>query len=256
MTEPVTGRRGHRLRHQHHQAADRRRCRTVRGPRDRGWSGSARASTAPAARRRGAGAGVRRDRRVRRADRARTRVERIRFCATSATRDAAQRRRVRRRRPRAARRRARRCCPATRRPRCPSTAPSATCATAARDAGAGRRHRRRLDRADPRRAGAAARVAAAARWTSARCGCTSATSTPTRRRAAEVAAVRRRHRRPPRRLPGRPGAAPRPWSGSPARITTVAAGVLDLPAYDRGRDRPGGAAGRPTCTRTSTGCWR
>ena len=45
--------------------------------------------------------------------------------------------------------------------------------------GAGRRHRRRLDRAGPRRR--AGRSARRTRWTSARCGCTSATCAATRR---------------------------------------------------------------------------
>ena len=56
-----------------------------------------------------------------------------------------------------------------------------------------------------------------------------------------------------RRLPGRRSRGPPPSSASPAPITTVAAGVLDLPAYDRERDRPGRAAGRRRARRSSTG---
>ena len=41
--------------------------------------------------------------------------------------------------------------------------------------------------------------------------------------------------------------------GVAGTVTTVAAGVLDLPAYDRDGDRPGRARRRPTCTPSSTG---
>ena len=89
--------RRHRLRHQHDQAADRLAAARRAGPRVDGWCGSGRASTAPA------GSPTRRWRGPSRRSTSTPRccrehgVERLRFCATSATRDAANADAVRRR---------------------------------------------------------------------------------------------------------------------------------------------------------------
>ena len=70
------------------------------------------------------------------------------------------------------------------------------------------------------------------RWTSGRCGCTSATCTPTRRpptrsRPASPTSTPTSTPAPSTRRP------PPPWSGSRGPCLSVVAGVLDLPAYDR-----------------------
>ena len=212
------------------------------------------------ARRRGAGAGVRGDRRVRRADPPRTASTRIRFCATSATRDAANARRLRRRRARAARGRPggavrRRGGRARLRRRGPRT-----CADAA-GAGAGGRHRRRLDRADPRRR---PRPTRRTRWTSARCGCTSGTCTSDPPTADEVGGLRGRHRRRARRaarstrprrrtVVGVAGTSPRwrPGCSTCRRTTATPSTSRSLPRRRRARDR------RPAASRCrSPSGWR
>ena len=227
---PMT-RRGHRLRHQHDQAAGRRPARRsrVRETPD----GPARPGGRPhrPARRRGAGRAFAAHRRVRRADR------RPRRRPDAVLRDVGDPRR--REPPRSSPTACGpgsgstpRCSPVTRRRRSRSTARSATWRARSRPAGAGRRHRRRLDRADPRRH-AATGAAAATRWTSGRCGCTSATcddppdGRPGRRPASPTIDA------DARRLPGRRRRGGATVVGVAGTVTTVAAGVLDLPAYDR-----------------------
>ena len=247
----MTRRRRDRLRHQLDQAADRRPARTSRCREIA--DGPARPGRRPhrAARRRGAGADVRRDRRVRRADR------------------------------RARRRRGSGSAP----PRRPATPPTrdvfvagvaarlgvepevvsgrrggrAVFAGAVRNlradagrAGAGRRHRRRLDRAGPRRG---RRPTPRTRWTSARSGCTSGTCTPTRRppprsrpASADIDAAPRRAARSTRptaaTVVGVAGTSPRwPRRCSTCRRTTATRST-----------RP--CSPSPTCTRSSTGCSR
>ena len=147
----VTPDRRDRLRHQHHQAPGRRPRRDVAGPRVA--DGPARAGRRPhrPARRRGAGAHVRRHRRVRRADRGarrdadpllrHLRHPRRRATPTSSPTGSASGSASR---PR--------CCPAPRRRRWSSTgAVAPPAATPVDGAGPRRRHRRRLDRAGPRR---------------------------------------------------------------------------------------------------------
>ena len=72
---------------------------------------------------------------------------------------------------------------------------------------------------------------------------------------AEVAACVGRHRRGPRRLPGLPARAAT-VVGVAGTITTVAAGVLDLPAYDREAIDQAVLARRRRSTPWRTGCWR
>ena len=166
------------------------------------------------ARRRGAGAGVRGDRRVRRADRATT-------TCPSGSGSAPPRRPATPRTPTCSSRRPRRgsassprWCPATRRRRCRSPARSATCG------------RRRLPPVLVVDIGGGstelvlgagrAPDGGATRWTSARCGCTSGTCTPTRRPPAEVAACVADIDAAPRRAARSTRPRPRRSSGSPA----------------------------------------
>ena len=158
------------------------------------------------------------------------RLDRVRFCATSATRDSSNADVFARGRARRGSASGPRCCRATRRPRWRTTVRSATCGPPPELARAGRRHRRRVDRADPRRRIRAERGAVDGHGLGA-----DARAVPDRRPADRRRGrrLRGRHRRPPRRLPGARGRGGHRGRRSPARSLSITAGVLDLPTYDK-----------------------